>query len=79
MQTAIDTSSMIGPASSIRLMGSPVGVATAAKTSTTMMIQRHQLSRRRPGSTPAKFSSTRSSGTRKPIPNTRIVRMKKDR
>ena len=46
---------------------------------TVKMIQRHHETRRFPDRIPAKLSNTISNGVRKPTPNTRIVRKKKDR
>ena len=79
MPTAIPTRMSSGPPRRRRLMGSPVGVATAAKMNTPKMIHLHQEMRRAPLRTPAKLSSTSRRGSRNPTPKTRIVRMKKDR
>ena len=79
IRIATITSSNIGPASNSKLIGSPVGVATAAKMKTIKMIHRHQETKRAPDKTPAKLSSTIISGARKPTPNTRIVRIKNER
>lgn len=79
MPTATSTNRRMGPARRARLMGSPVGVATAAKMNTVNMIQRHHETSLLPESTPAKLRRTMRSGARNPIPKTKIVLRKKDR
>ena len=76
---AAPTSVRIGRPSASSVIGSPDGVATAAKTKTPKMMPRHQDASRLPLSTPTMFRATRINGVRKPSLNTSAVRRKKDR
>ena len=61
----------------IIVIGSPVGVATAAKTKMPSTVQRRVFDSVSPLRTPTAFSNTTKTGSRKAIPNTRTSRITK--